>query len=133
MLETAKHSEGGPNDEESERNDVITRDSMAEQLQQLQQRLAKMRWAEEGQCKAPFCEDDDGSGGSNADSQEKPEEEVEGDLATHTTASAASLGSLMMSLAASAAHSVAEKINQSAQQLFRPPGQLSRGMIFTSL
>ncbi|OEH77631.1 hypothetical protein cyc_03795 [Cyclospora cayetanensis] len=103
--------------------------SLSEQLQQLQQRLAAMRWEDdfprEEQSKYPADAQNaagccDGSSrafereGVKQSSEPHPQKSLESSAKT-------SLGSFMMALAASAAHSVAEKIEQSAHHLFKPP------------
>lgn len=119
--------------------------SLAQQLQQLQQRLSAMRWGSSiplshpqqqqqkqqqrqqenaGHSSSLSCNTNSNTGsaaGSDSGSESEAEPETVGGIPAAT-----SLGSLVMSLAASAANSVAEKIGQSAQQLFRPSGQLSR-------
>ncbi|CDJ65687.1 hypothetical protein, conserved [Eimeria necatrix] len=115
--------------------------SLAQQLQQLQQRLSAMRWGSSiplshpqqqqqkqqqrqqenaGHSSSLSCNTNSNTGsaaGSDSGSESEAEPETVGGIPAAT-----SLGSLVMSLAASAANSVAEKIGQSAQQLFRPSG-----------
>ncbi|CDJ37538.1 hypothetical protein, conserved [Eimeria tenella] len=115
--------------------------SLAQQLQQLQQRLSAMRWGSSTPLSHPqkqqqkqqqrqqenaghtssLSSNSNSNTGSAARSDSGSESEAEPETVGGIPA-ATSLGSLVMSLAASAANSVAEKIGQSAQQLFRPSG-----------
>ncbi|KAL8427279.1 hypothetical protein Efla_002717 [Eimeria flavescens] len=113
--------------EEPEAADAGASGTLTQQLQQLQQRLTALRWGQEASWKQH--QQAGGVCGSESSNDSQPDSdgaleneessEAEPDMgSTHTS----SLGSIVMSLAASAAQSVAERINQSAQQLFKPPG-----------